>query len=230
VRQAIGSDGIAYPVVQDNAYGTWNAWQNQYWPAEYLIDAKGQVRHVQFGEGDYKQSEAAVRALLADAGAKTLPAPMTASAIMASAGLGTPETYLDTQRQNGFLSPLRPGIRPYPGATGPLPLNHFALGGTWQASSESITSESAGASIEGTVQAAKVYLVLTSAGNVPRQGRVLLGGRPIPSGQAGADVKNGVVTVTGQRLYSLVAYPTARQFTFTVQLPPGVSAYDFTFG
>ena len=71
VRQAISSDGIKYPVVQDNKYGTWNAWQNQYWPAEYLIDAKGQVRHVQFGEGDYKQSEAAVRALLADAGAKT---------------------------------------------------------------------------------------------------------------------------------------------------------------
>ena len=55
--QAISSDGIKYPVVQDNKYGTWNAWQNEYWPAEYLIDAKGQVRHVQFGEGDYKQSE-----------------------------------------------------------------------------------------------------------------------------------------------------------------------------
>src|ERR1700751_3991924 len=85
VRQAIKSDGITYPVVQDNQYGTWNAWQNQYWPAEYVIDSKGRVRHVQFGEGDYKQSEAGVRALLADAGARTLPAPRPATANMASA-------------------------------------------------------------------------------------------------------------------------------------------------
>jgi thiol-disulfide isomerase/thioredoxin len=230
VRQAISSDGITYPVVQDNQYGTWNAWQNQYWPAEYLIDAKGQVRHYQFGEGDYKQSEAAVRALLAEAGASSLPPPMTATAIAASAGLGTPETYLNTQRAAGFLSPLRPGIRQYPGVSGSLALNHFALGGFWNASSESITAAAPNASISGTVQAAKVYLVLTSAGNVPRQGRVLLDGQPLPSAHAGADVKNGVVTITGQRLYSLISFPAAQQFTFTVQLPPGVSAYDFTFG
>jgi cytochrome c biogenesis protein CcdA/thiol-disulfide isomerase/thioredoxin len=230
VAQAIHSDGIRYPVVQDNRYGTWNAWENQYWPAEYLIDAKGQVRHVQFGEGDYKQSEAAVRALLADAGASSLPEPMTASAIIPSAGLGTPETYLDTQRASGFLSPLRSGIHQYPGVTGSLPLNHFALGGSWQATSESITPEAPGAVIDGTVQAAKVYLVLTSAGNVPRQARILLDGRPLPDAHAGADVTNGVVTVTGQRLYSLISFPDAQQFTFTVQLPPGVSAYDFTFG
>jgi len=230
VAQAIRSDGIHYPVVQDNQYGTWNAWGNQYWPAEYLIDARGQVRHVQFGEGDYKQSEAAVRALLADAGASSLPAAMTASAIMPSAGVGTPETYLDTQRASGFLSPLRSGIHQYPGVTGSLPLNRFALGGSWQATSESITPEAPGAVLDGTVQAAKVYLVLTSAGNVPRQARILLDGRPLPDAHAGADVKNGVVTVTGQRLYSLISFPDAQQFTFTVQLPPGVSAYDFTFG
>ncbi|HJS93142.1 MAG TPA: cytochrome c biogenesis protein CcdA [Solirubrobacteraceae bacterium] len=230
VRQAISSDGIKYPVVQDNRYGTWNAWSNQYWPAEYLIDAKGQVRHYQFGEGDYKQSEAAVRALLADAGARSLPPPMTASAIMASAGLGTPETYLDTQRQNGFVEPIHPGLRQYPGVTGSLPLNHFALKGAWNASSESIEPAASGASITGTVQAAKVYLVLTSKGNVPRQARILLDGQPLPSAHAGADVKSGVVTVTGQRLYSLISFPNAQQFTFTIQLPPGVSAYDFTFG
>jgi cytochrome c biogenesis protein CcdA/thiol-disulfide isomerase/thioredoxin len=230
VRQAISSDGIKYPVVQDNKYGTWNAWQNEYWPAEYLIDAKGQVRHVQFGEGDYKQSEAAVRALLADAGATSLPPPMTATAIMASAGLGTPETYLDTQpRQQNFASKLVSGNHDYPGASS-LSLNQFALKGPWNASQESITVDGAGASVSGAVQAAHVYLVLTSAGNVPRQGRVLLDGQPIPNAHAGADVKNGVLTVTGERLYSLVSFPTAQQFTFTVQLPPGVSAYDFTFG
>ncbi len=72
--------------------------------------------------------------------------------------------------------------------------------------------------------------MLTSAGNVPREGRVLLDGQPIPAAHAGTDVKNGIVTVTGERLYSLVSFPTAQDFTFSVQLPPGVSAYDFTFG
>jgi hypothetical protein len=111
-----------------------------------------------------------------------------------------------------------------------LGLNQFALKGPWDVGSQSITATGAGASISGGVQAAKVYLVLTSAGNVPRQARVLLDGQPIPSAHAGADVKNGVVTVTGQRLYSLVSFPAAQQFDFTIQLPPGVSAYDFTFG
>jgi len=150
---------------------------------------------------------------------------------MASAGIGTPETYLDTQpRQQDFVTKLFAGNRDYPGAPGALGLNQFALKGPWDASSESITAVGAGASVSGAVQAAKVYLVLTSAGNVPRQGRVLLDGKPIPNAHAGADVHNGVVTITGQRLYSLVSFPAALQFSFTVQLPPGVSAYDFTFG
>ena len=229
VRQAISSDGIKYPVVQDNKYGTWNAYQNQYWPAEYLIDAKGQVRHVQFGEGNYKEDEAAVRALLADAGATSLPPPMTATAIMASAGLGTPETYLDDQRQQGFLTPIMSGVRTYRGSTN-VGLNQFSLKGIWWATQESLMPVGGTASITGGVQAAKVYLVLTSNGNVPRQGRVLLDGKPIPNAHAGTDVKNGIVTITGQRLYSLVSFPTAQDFTFTVELPPGVSAYDFTFG
>jgi cytochrome c biogenesis protein CcdA/thiol-disulfide isomerase/thioredoxin len=230
VEQAIKSDGIKYPVVQDNRYGTWDAWQNEYWPAEYLIDAKGQVRHYQFGEGDYKQDEAAVRSLLADAGAKSLPPPMTATAIMASAGLGTPETYLDPQRAQGFVTKLSPGTNSYPGVSGMPGLNQWALKGKWDVGSQSITPVGADAEVTGGVQAAKVYLVLTSAGNVPRQGRVLLDGKPIPSAHAGTDVKNGIVTVTGERLYSLVSFPTAQNFDFTVQLPPGVSAYDFTFG
>ena len=229
VRQAIASDGIKYPVVQDNEYGTWNAYQNEYWPAEYLIDAKGQVRHVQFGEGDYKESEAAVRALLADAGATSLPPPMTATAIVASAGLGTPETYLDTQRQQGFVTPIESGVRNYQGAKS-VGLNQFALKGIWWATSESLTPVGGTSSITGGVQAAKVYLVLTSSQNVPRKGRVLLDGQPLPNAHAGADVKNGVLTVTGERLYSLISFPTAQDFTFTVQLPPGVYAYDFTFG
>jgi hypothetical protein len=75
-----------------------------------------------------------------------------------------------------------------------------------------------------------VYLVMTSAGNAPRTGRVLLNGRPISDAQSGADVHHGIVTVRGQRLYSLVSLPSDRDFELTVQLPPNVSAYSFTFG
>jgi cytochrome c biogenesis protein CcdA/thiol-disulfide isomerase/thioredoxin len=229
VEQAVRADGLRYPVVQDNNLATWNAYQNQYWPAEYLIDARGQVRHTQFGEGDYKQSEAAVRQLLHEAGVTNLPMPMTATATMPSAGLNTPETYLDSQRSMGFAQPLRSGVHSYAGVANPQ-LNEFGLHGTWRVSSESSTAVSSGASIAAGFQAAHVYLVLTSSGNTPRSVRVLLDGRPIGARAAGADVHGGVVTVTGQRLYSLVSLPAAEQHALTVEVPPGVSAYDFTFG
>jgi cytochrome c biogenesis protein CcdA/thiol-disulfide isomerase/thioredoxin len=218
VAQAIRADGIRYPVAQDNAYGTWNAYQNEYWPAEYLIDARGYVRHTQFGEGDYKQSEASVRELLHEAGAKLLPPPMSASAIIPSAGIGTPETYLDPQRAHGFAQPLRLGVHSYPGVSS-IGQGEVALKGTWRANSESITPVSGSGSIELGFQAAKVYLVMTSAGNRPRQVRALLDGRPYST-----------VTVVGQELYTLVSLPTDQQHALTVQLPAGVSAYDFTFG
>ncbi len=229
VQQAIASDGLPYPVVQDNLYGTWNAYQNQYWPAEYLIDAHGQVRHEQFGEGDYKRSEAAVRTLLYRAGVHNLPPPMTATAIKPSSGLATPETYLDDQRSAGFAQPLRPGVTVYPGVATPA-LNEFALRGVWQVGSEFATPAAPQASIEAGFQAARVYLVMTSTGNVTREVRVLLDGRPIGSAAAGTDVHQGLVAVQGQRLYSLVSLSRAEFHALTVEVPPGVRAYDFTFG
>ena len=218
VLQAIRSDGLRYPVVQDNRFGTWNAYGNQYWPAEYLIDAGGHVRHTQFGEGDYKQSEAAVRALLYQAGVHQLPPPMTATAMIPSAGLGTPETYLDDQRSSGFAEPLQAGVSYYPGVSKPA-LNEFALHGDWRVSSESVTPTASGATIEAGLQAAHVYLVMTSDGNVARQVSVLLDGHPL-----------GSVTVRQQRLYTLVSLPRAEFHDLTVEIPPGVHAYDFTFG
>ena len=231
VDQAIHSDGIRYPVVQDNDYGTWNAYRNQYWPAEYLIDAHGIVRHTQFGEGDYREDEAAVRQLLYDAGARQLPPPMTAHAIMPSNQLGTPETYLNPDRAQAFDKAPELGVHSYPGVSlDNINLNEFALKGTFDTTSQSMTPEFGEASITGGVQAQHVYLVMTSADNKPRTGEVLLEGKPIPNADAGADVHNGRFTVVGQRLYSLVSFPEDEQAVVTVVLPPGVSAYDFTFG
>ena len=231
VEQAIASDGIRYPVVQDNDYGTWNAYQNEYWPADYLIDASGEVRHTQFGEGDYKQSEAAVRELLFQAGVKHLPPPITAKIPTASAGLATPETYLGYERaqQEDFSPAGRSGVHSYAG-NGALQLNEATLKGSWQLTSQYATPVSAAGEISLDFQAARVYLVLTSVGNTPRSVQVRLDGRPIPAADAGADVHAGVATVTGERLYDLVSMPTDEQRLLTVQLPPGVQAYDFTFG
>jgi thiol-disulfide isomerase/thioredoxin len=230
VQQAIHSDGVRYPVVQDNRYGTWNAYQNQYWPAEYLIDAHGVVRHTQFGEGSYRADEAAVRQLLYDGGARNLPPPTSAHATLPSSQLGTPETYLDPARSQGFAQPLRSGTHFYAGVRNP-PINEFGLHGTWSVGSQSATPASSGDSISGGFQAKHVYLVMTSAGNRPRTVRVLLGGQPIPARYAGADVRaGGYVNVLGQRLYSLISLPSAAQGAFTIQIPRGVSAYDFTFG
>jgi cytochrome c biogenesis protein CcdA/thiol-disulfide isomerase/thioredoxin len=227
VAQAIRADGLRYPVVQDNQYGTWNAYGNQYWPAEYLIDARGQVRHVQFGEGDYAGSEQAVRSLLREAGAPRLPSLSGARAQVPSAQLATPETYLDPRRAQGFLTPLLRGSHVYPGAA-QLALNQFALRGPWQSGSESITAAAPGAEIQARVRAADVYLVLTSPH--PQRVQVLLDGRPIPPADAGRDVRSGSASVSSQRLYWLVHRPSAETHSLTVRLPPSVSAYDFTFG
>ena len=230
VRQAIHGDGITYPVVQDNRYGTWNAYGNQYWPAEYYIDATGEVRHYEFGEGGYARDEQVVRELLRAAGARTLPPLMTARAEIASKHIGTEETYLNPERQQGFVEPLRRGVLTYnhPKSIG---LDQWALGGRWSVGSQSVTPAAGTATITGGVQARDVYLVMTSAGNAPRRGRLLLDGRPIPAAYRGSDVSSGgYFTVSGQRLYSLVRLRADATFTITVELPRGVQAYDFTFG
>ena len=95
---------------------------------------------------------------------------------------------------------------------------------------QSITPVSSGDTITGRVQAGHVYLVMTSTDNKPRKLRVLLDGHPISAADSGADVHDGTVTVQGQRLYALISLPSAQQHTFTLKIPPGISAYDFTFG
>ena len=139
VRQAISTDGIKYPVVQDNRYGTWNAYHNQYWPAEYFIDAQGKIRHIKFGEGDYEQDEAVIRQLLFEAGARHLPPPVTPGAIVPSKGLATPETYIDPERASAYeenwSQPLQKGTHTYHGTTNPT-INQFSLNGIWNINTE----------------------------------------------------------------------------------------------
>ena len=117
----------------------------------------------------------------------------------------------------------------YPGVINPQ-VNEFGLHGTWKVTGQSATPVSAGATITSRFQAGRVYIVLTSPGGGSKTVRVQLDGHSIPARQAGSDVHAGLVTVRGQRLYGLVSLSSAEQHTLTLALPPGVSAYSFTFG
>jgi thiol-disulfide isomerase/thioredoxin len=235
VERAIGDYDLTYPVVQDNEYGTWDAFGNQYWPAKYLIDAQGRVRFVHFGEGDYETTERAIRSLLAESGRERLGATARASAETADPGVATPETYLGAKRAQGFVNgPLLPGRHDY-GATGAtrhvadrLPPNALAYRGRWRISGESATALR-GASIDLSFGARRVFLVLGSTRG-PREMRVLLDGRPIPDRLAGDDVRDAIATVSGQRLYRLVELPDAQRHVLTLEPEPGISGYAFTFG
>ena len=229
VQGAIEANRLRYPVAQDNEYATWSAWGNQYWPAKYLIDARGRVRYAHFGEGAYVETEAAIRALLAEAGADRLGAMANARVETASPELATPETYLGHERAEGFVpGPLRPGYGRYE-APDELPPVRFALSGGWYVGQESATAVR-DARIEARVTARKTFLVLSSKGARPQDVEVLLDGRPVGAAEAGADVRNGRVTVREERLYRLVSLPRVEDRRLTLRVPPGVTGYAFTFG
>ena len=206
VQRAIRTERLRYPVVQDNEFGTWNAFTNQGWPSKFLIDATGKVRYAHLGEGEYEETEAAIRTLLAEAGKRKLGAAAEPKGKIESVGAhATAETYLGSARAQGF-SPVGPtdGTRDYTAARGEeLPQSVFTLGGRWRVDKESARAVR-GASITARVVGTAVYLVLSSEGDRPRKVRVRLDGKPIAAAEAGADVRDGVVTVRRQRLYSLV--------------------------
>jgi cytochrome c biogenesis protein CcdA/thiol-disulfide isomerase/thioredoxin len=229
VHDAIQQFGLRYPIVQDNEMGTWNAYGNEYWPADYLIDARGNVRYATFGEGDYDQTETAIRALLAEAGGD-VGAHSSPTNVIVPSSQATPETYLGTERAEGWLQRPRDGVHDYGAAPSrALPLNEFAYSGTWKVSGQPAEAL-ANAGIDVTFQAKNVYLVLSSAGGLPRKVQVLLDGRPIAARDAGADVHGSYVTVRGQRLYTLVSLPRDERRHLSLRFARGVSGFAFTFG
>ena len=215
-------------MVQDNDLATWDAWGNQYWPADYLVDAQGNVREAHFGEGDYAETERAIRTLLREAGHSKLGSGSRAAAQAPSAGTTTPETYLGAARAMGWVTPVHPGDQDFGAAAGPLSVNQFAYAGHWGISDEDARAGE-GAEIDMEFNARRVFLVLGS----PEQARhvqVLLDGKPIPAKLAGADVRNGRATVQAQRLYRLVDLPAVSQHRLSLIFDPGVTGYAFTFG
>jgi cytochrome c biogenesis protein CcdA/thiol-disulfide isomerase/thioredoxin len=157
VLASIKQNGIKYPVAQDNKYATWDAYGNQYWPAEYFIDAKGRVRFTHFGEGAYAEKERVVRQLLAEAGRQPHGGMTHASGLQPSADTSTPETYLGTART-------------------PHPPGYLTFIGPWLRAPEDAEAGS-GSRLRLSFQARRVYLVLGSPDR-PRTLDVILDGRP----------------------------------------------------
>jgi thiol-disulfide isomerase/thioredoxin len=219
VSRAVAQNAIRYPVAQDNDFATWNAWGNQYWPAKYLIDARGRVRYSHFGEGDYRKTEQAIRALLAERDRGRLGRFARAKVDRPSARLATPETYLGSQKAQGWAEPPADGLRSYRRvAPSALPQSAFALGGKWRVTPEAATAV-ANATLSAKVVASKVFLVLRSRGERPRRVGVTLDGKRLAP-----------VTVTADKLYTLVSLPRAGEHGLELDVPPGVSGYAFTFG
>jgi cytochrome c biogenesis protein CcdA/thiol-disulfide isomerase/thioredoxin len=229
VEDAIEQNGLEYPVTQDNDYATWSAYGNEYWPAKYLIDAQGRVRYTHFGEGEYEETEEAIRELLAEAGHRPKAETVEVKGEQASALVTTPESYLGAARADRFLNgPIVPGTHRY---EAPKRFAHDSLAyeGTWRIGHDDATSVRR-SRLHLVFGARRVFLVLGSRGDAPRAVRVRIDGKPVTAELAGRDVHGGSATVRRQRLYRLVELPRAERHLLTLDFDPGISGYAFTFG
>jgi hypothetical protein len=209
VRAAVRRLDVSWPVVQDNRYKTWDNYGNEYWPAEYLIDKRGDVRETSVGESDYGKTERNIRTLLGVGGAMTHVANETPTEPT------TPETYLGFARlddyvgtdihQNRFGSYVLPKQ---------IPLNDVAYGGSWNVGPQEIVAGK-NAEIDLHFQAKNVYIVLGGHGTV----RATIDGRPA-----------GILHVDAERLYTVRSSSTLTRALLRLRFTPGVQAYSFTFG
>jgi cytochrome c biogenesis protein CcdA/thiol-disulfide isomerase/thioredoxin len=209
--------GVHYPVAVDDNYATWNAYDNEYWPADYLIDAQGDVRHVAFGEGDYSTTEKLIRTLLTDAHPSLALPPPTNVPDRTPTGELSPETYVGYDRLQ-YLVPSTNVVENAPATyhfPASLPLGGMGLSGTWTEHAEEATAGPR-AELELGFLAQEVYLVMGGQGSVS----VSINGKHTQT-----------IQVTGiPRLYTLYSANAVTSGTMLLQMSPGVQAYDFTFG
>jgi cytochrome c biogenesis protein CcdA/thiol-disulfide isomerase/thioredoxin len=241
VRKAVKDLGITYPVAMDNDYRIWRSFNNEYWPADYFIDAAGRIRFHHFGEGAYEESEQQIRTLLEEANHAPLPQSPTQIAASGteaapdSDDVQSPETYIGYARAQNFASPggfNQDDPQLYRTPT-ELDLNQWALAGKWKDEDQVATSLDAGASISFRFHARDLHLVLgAGTEGKPVRFRVTLDGRA-PGADHGVDTDaDGYGVVTENRLYQLVRqHGSIHDRTLRIEfLTPGVRAYSFTFG
>jgi thiol-disulfide isomerase/thioredoxin len=241
VENAVRNLNVTFPVAIDSKYGIWQAFNNQYWPAQYLVDAKGRIRYHHFGEGDYGEIERAIQELLKENGATGL-APDTGSV----SGVGieaapdwtdgrSPETYLGYRQAQNFASPekLHKDSTQEFSVPSKLSLNHWALSGTWNVDAESAVAQAVPGKVVFRFHSRDLHLILAPAiDGKPVRFVVRLDGAA-PGENCGVDITpDGSGQIRAPRLYQLIRQkgPIVDR-TFEIEfLDPGAHALDFTFG
>jgi cytochrome c biogenesis protein CcdA/thiol-disulfide isomerase/thioredoxin len=241
VNNAVKKLGVTYPVALDNDFKIWRAFDNQYWPAHYFVDANGHIRYHHFGEGAYAESEQVIQQLLREAGHSGVGSELTHVKTQGAqqgsdrANVQSPETYLGYERGEHFAS--TPQAVADADTTYRLPaaadLNQWGLGGQWKIGSQQASLTGATGSISYRFHARDLHLVMGPASDgKPVRFRVTIDGKT-PNDAHGSDTAaDGTGTVTEQRLYQLLRQPgEIEDHTFSIEfLDPGVNAYAFTFG
>ena len=241
VKNAVGNLGIKYPVALDNTYVIWNAFNNDSWPAHYLIDANGRIREHHFGEGNYAETEQSIQALLKEAGHQDVPSGVVDPQAQGSSvaadydDIHSPETYIGYKRFVGpdGSGPVRDVSHDYHAPREGLPHNAWGFRGTWTVGPELAVLDKSPGGLVYRFHARDLHLVLGPKADGTRVPfRVTIDGAP-PGDKHGTDVSvDGSGVVTEQRLYQLVRQSgTIADHTFEIEfLDPGVHAYSFTFG
>lgn len=229
VSQGISDFGIEYPVGLDNELATWTNYRNRYWPAHYLIDAEGTVRHVSFGEGNYAATEQLIRELLASADpGVSLPEPSEEADRTPELGSTTAETFLGTSKEHNFGGPgeYRPGRTDF-SAPAEQADDTFTLAGGWRLGTQFASPESAAGTIRLRSTAREVRVVLGGSGSVT----VSRDEAGEPSAGADRSVAADPIEVSGApRSYRLRLSEQPATTTLELLVPPGVEVYSFTFG
>jgi thiol-disulfide isomerase/thioredoxin len=241
VRQALKDTRVGYPVAVDSDYLIWRAFNNHYWPALYLVDSRGNIRHHQFGEGEYEQSERIIQQLLAETGASGFARELVKvdargpEAAPDWENLGSQENYVGYDRTENFASPgapvlNRPGVYVAPEK---LRLNEWALSGDWTMKADVIVMNKANGRISYRFHARDLHLVMGPATRgKPKRFRVLIDGH-LPGAAHGTDVDDqGNGTIIGPRMYQLIrqSNPISDRLFEIEFLDPGAEAFSFTFG
>lgn len=228
VKNAIADYELKYPVMQDNGFATWRAYNNRFWPAKYLIDKEGRVRYTHFGEGAYDETESAIQQLLSE-GAATVNQPIDNPDYQIAAR--TPELYLGYQRLQSFASPEQVELDTPKNYSIPTNLanNNFAFGGTWTMGLER-SEPASGSSLELNFESKEVFLVMRPKNGQGRV-KVILDGQVVGQGTAGQDALSGEVGVDTDRLYRLIQLPSAGRHRLRLEFEgEPLELYAFTFG
>ncbi len=218
VENAIKQYKIHYPVAQDNDYITWSAYDNHYWPAKYLVDAKGNIRYTHFGEGKYEETEMNIKTLLDEMGMETNDTTLILQDQTPQYAL-TPETYLGTARRDRYVDDFSS-----------VPTHHFSLQGSWKTDSEYIESKK-GSKLKLHFYADKVFLVITPTGKEDKV-KILFDDKVVSKDQEGDDVENEMIKIDEARLYNLINLHTGPE-EHSLELDfetDGIKIYAFTFG